>query len=42
MKYIKEYTEARRQQYNKAYNLVNKFGNIAQNNRNNYIEQVKT
>ena len=37
----KEYTEARRQQYNKAYNLVNKFGNIAQNNRNNYIEQVK-
>ena len=37
----KEYTEARRQQYNKAYNLVNKFGNIAQKNRNNYIEQVK-
>lgn len=37
----KEYTEARRQQYNKAYNLVNKFGNIAQNNRNDYIEQVK-
>ena len=37
----KEYTEARRQQYNKAYNLVNKFGDIAQNNRNNYIEQVK-
>lgn len=37
----KEYTEARRQQYNKAYNLVNKFGNITQNNRNNYIEQVK-
>lgn len=37
----KEYTEARRQQYNKAYNLVNKFGNITQKNRNNYIEQVK-
>lgn len=37
----KEYTEARRQQYNKAYNLVNKFGDIAQKNRNNYIEQVK-
>lgn len=37
----KEYSEARRQQYNKAYNLVNKFGNITQKNRNNYIEQVK-
>lgn len=37
----KEYTEVRRQQYNKAYNLVNKFGNITQKNRNNYIEQVK-
>lgn len=37
----KEYSEARRQQYNKAYNLVNKFGDIAQKNRNNYIEQVK-
>lgn len=37
----KEYTEARRQQYNKAYNLVNKFGNITQKNRNNYIEQIK-
>ena len=37
----KEYTEARRQQYNKAYNLVNKFGDITQKNRNNYIEQVK-
>lgn len=37
----KEYTEARRQQYNKAYNLVNKFDDIAQKNRNNYIEQVK-
>lgn len=37
----KEYTEARRQQYNKAYNLVNKFGNITQKNRNDYIEQVK-
>ncbi|QWM90162.1 hypothetical protein [uncultured phage cr9_1] len=37
----KEYIEARRQQYNKAYNLVNKFGDIAQKNRNNYIEQVK-
>lgn len=37
----KEYTEARRQQYNKTYNLVNKFGDIAQKNRNNYIEQVK-
>lgn len=37
----KEYVEARRQQYNKAYNLVNKFGNITQKNRNNYIEQVK-
>lgn len=37
----KEYTEARRQQYNKAYNLINKFGDITQKNRNNYIEQVK-
>lgn len=37
----KEYVEARRQQYNKAYNLVNKFGDITQKNRNNYIEQVK-
>lgn len=37
----KEYTEARRQQYNKTYNLVNKFGDITQKNRNNYIEQVK-
>lgn len=37
----KEYTEVRRQQYNKAYNLVNKFGDITQKNRNNYIEQVK-
>lgn len=37
----KEYSEARRQQYNKAYNLVNKFGNITQKNRNNYIEQIK-
>lgn len=37
----KEYSEARRQQYNKAYNLVNKFGDITQKNRNNYIEQVK-
>lgn len=37
----KEYTEARRQQYNKAYNLVNKFGDITQKNHNNYIEQVK-
>lgn len=37
----KEYSEARRQQYNKAYNLLNKFGNITQKNRNNYIEQVK-
>lgn len=37
----KEYTEARRQQYNKAYNLVNKFGDITQKNNNNYIEQVK-
>lgn len=37
----KEYAEARRQQYNKAYNLVNKFGDITQKNRNNYIEQVK-
>lgn len=40
-KIYKEYSEARRQQYNKAYNLVNKFGNITQKNRNNYIEQVK-
>ena len=37
----KEYTEARRQQYNKAYNLINKFGDITQKNRNNYIEQIK-
>lgn len=37
----KEYVEARRQQYNKAHNLVNKFGDITQKNRNNYIEQVK-
>ena len=37
----KEYTEARRQQYNKAYNLVNKFGDITQKNHNNYIEQIK-
>lgn len=37
----KEYSEARRQQYNKTYNLVNKFGDITQKNRNNYIEQVK-
>lgn len=40
-KVYKEYVEARRQQYNKAYNLVNKFGDITQKNRNNYIEQVK-
>ena len=37
----KEYIEARRQQYNKAYNLINKFGDITQKNRNNYIEQIK-